>query len=96
MESSSRSGSRGDTRTYQCNLCTYHTERRAHIVRHLRGHTGERPFACAHCDRCFVHKHHLDRHRKRAHPRREQRQLPPAPLADFLELELQPFDDDDV
>lgn len=62
----------GELHTYQCNLCSYKTERKAHILRHLRSHTGERPFVCIYCDRSFVHKHHLDRHCKTAHPLYEQ------------------------
>ena len=29
---------------------------------HLRSHTGARPFACTHCDRCFATSDNLARH----------------------------------
>ncbi|CAN8026276.1 unnamed protein product, partial [Ixodes persulcatus] len=53
--------------SFECNACSYQTERKAHIMRHLRGHAGERPYSCQHCVSAFVHKHHLDRHTRQLH-----------------------------
>ncbi|CAN8002082.1 unnamed protein product, partial [Ixodes hexagonus] len=53
--------------SFECNACGYQTERKAHIMRHLRGHAGERPYSCPYCVSAFVHKHHLDRHTRQLH-----------------------------
>ncbi|KFM61006.1 RE1-silencing transcription factor, partial [Stegodyphus mimosarum] len=44
-----------------CAFCHYVSDRR-NIKRHLRIHTGERPFSCYHCNSRFSQKVHLTRH----------------------------------
>ena len=44
---------------------TFFQER--HMIMHKRTHTGEKPYACSHCDKTFRQKQLLDMHFKRYH-----------------------------
>ncbi|XP_077497491.1 uncharacterized protein LOC144108084 [Amblyomma americanum] len=44
---------------YICPECGYATARSSNLKRHMRKHTGERPFRCSHCSQAFTRKHHL-------------------------------------
>lgn len=37
----------------QCDRCDYCCPRPADLRKHQRTHTGERPYKCLFCDRCF-------------------------------------------
>ncbi|GFX48491.1 hypothetical protein TNCV_583901 [Trichonephila clavipes] len=45
-----------------CMACPYSTVFRSNLLRHMRRHTGERPFVCNVCGKTFAHSHHLKQH----------------------------------
>ncbi|KAH6921939.1 hypothetical protein HPB50_006845 [Hyalomma asiaticum] len=45
-----------------CNLCPYTSLYTNSMVRHMRTHTGEKPFKCGVCPRTFTQKHHANAH----------------------------------
>nr|XP_037273113.1 zinc finger protein 436-like [Rhipicephalus microplus] len=47
---------------YSCRQCTYVTKKSGHMRRHLRKHTGERPFQCHLCPAAFLERSHLNDH----------------------------------
>ncbi|CAL1274207.1 unnamed protein product [Larinioides sclopetarius] len=47
---------------YCCVVCQYHTNLTGNIQRHVRTHTGERPFPCPECGQRFRRKEHVQRH----------------------------------
>ncbi|KAK3915502.1 MDS1 and EVI1 complex locus protein EVI1-B [Frankliniella fusca] len=60
-----RRPSRGSRQLLQCEHCDYSCPRPADLRKHLRTHTGERPYKCHHCDRWFG-----DISNRRAHMRK--------------------------
>ena len=51
----------------KCVLCEYKTKSRVHMTRHMRKHTGEKPFHCKECEDSFSCSSGLTQHTKRKH-----------------------------
>ncbi|CAL1272653.1 unnamed protein product [Larinioides sclopetarius] len=49
-------------RRHFCKSCSYSTYVKSNLNRHMRTHTGERPFVCKICGKTFTHSHHFKRH----------------------------------
>nr|XP_045582688.1 chorion transcription factor Cf2-like isoform X29 [Procambarus clarkii] len=59
----SRNSGRGAVgKTHQCPYCTYSTVRKDHMSKHIRTHTGEKPFTCPHCIYSAASKDNLRQH----------------------------------
>ncbi|NXO81892.1 ZBT8A protein, partial [Sitta europaea] len=52
---------------FKCPLCTHTVKRRADLKRHLRCHTGERPYPCEACGKRFTRLEHLRNHFQTIH-----------------------------
>ncbi|XP_055083995.1 gastrula zinc finger protein xFG20-1-like [Periophthalmus magnuspinnatus] len=53
-----------DKKKHQCSVCKKRFGTKQILQRHIRVHTGERPFSCLICTKTFTEKSHLDRHIK--------------------------------
>ncbi|XP_033925161.1 zinc finger and BTB domain-containing protein 8A-like [Melopsittacus undulatus] len=52
---------------FKCPFCTHTVKRRADLKRHLRCHTGERPYPCDVCGKRFTRLEHLRNHFQTIH-----------------------------
>merc|ERR1739838_376429 len=45
-----------------CSVCSYQSIKKDHLQKHIRTHTGEKPFACPYCPYCASQKTSLQNH----------------------------------
>lgn len=57
-------GSKADKRKKICSVCNKRFWSLQDLTRHMRSHTGERPYKCLTCERTFTLKHSLVRHQR--------------------------------
>lgn len=56
---------------FKCPFCTHTVKRKSDLKRHLRSHTGERPYYCNSCDKRFTRLEHLRNHHLSVHRSRD-------------------------
>ncbi|KAK9876007.1 hypothetical protein WA026_011123 [Henosepilachna vigintioctopunctata] len=52
---------------YFCHVCPRSYYVNSKLQKHLRTHTGDKPFKCPNCDKCFIDKSYVKQHMKIAH-----------------------------
>jgi len=64
-----------ESRRHLCQFsgCNLGFSRPSRLKVHMRGHTGERPFSCHHCDKSYARNAHLKRHIETNHSEKDQK-----------------------
>lgn len=57
-------GSGNVPQQHQCLICKYTSYHLTTMKRHVRAHTGERPYRCTMCDKRFIQNADLKKHMK--------------------------------
>ncbi|PRD31517.1 UNVERIFIED_CONTAM: zinc finger protein Gfi-1b [Trichonephila clavipes] len=52
-------------RFFRCAFCDYDSYLKSDLVKHLRKHTGEKPFVCKYCGKGYTQKHNLVTHERK-------------------------------
>ena len=61
--------------TYQCKICNYCSLEKSLMIRHMRTHSGQRPFYCKECGYAFTTKANCERHIRKRHNKAEKSQI---------------------
>ncbi|XP_016951167.1 zinc finger and SCAN domain-containing protein 12 [Drosophila biarmipes] len=51
-----------ETKRLECQVCGFKTRTKAHLERHMRSHTGDKPFACPVCNKRFSQMYNMKAH----------------------------------
>jgi len=55
-------GGNGKTKEFYCEQCGRKFHQKCLLIKHIRTHTGEKPYDCAFCDKSYRHLDNLSRH----------------------------------